>query len=120
MSRGSDRGHDHFEIFAFVPFGLLSRRGRLWYRASYYAEGARPLTLMDLECEWIEQHGGIRLYIDEGGLLQAELKALDKPKFKQSPKTAIRFRSTVGSMSGLTSCCRTIPMAWFRFGRAER
>ena len=63
----------------------------VWFRASYYAEGARPLTLMDLECEWIEQHGGIRLYIDEGGRLQAELKALDKPKFKQTPETAIQF-----------------------------
>jgi hypothetical protein len=73
------------------PLVYFRKGDDVWYRASYHAEGARPLTLMDLECEWIEQHGGIRLYIDEGGLLQAELKALDKPRFKQSPKTAIPF-----------------------------
>lgn len=74
-----------------TPLIYFRKGDDVWFRAFYYAEGARPLTLMDLECEWIEQHGGIRLYIDEGGLLQAELKALDKPKYKQSPQTAITF-----------------------------
>lgn len=73
------------------PLIYFRKGDDVWFRASYYAEETRPLTLMDLECEWIEQHGGIRLYLDEGGLLQAELKALDKPKFKQSLTNAISF-----------------------------
>ena len=38
---------------------------------------------MDLECEWIKQHAGIRICIDESGRLFVELKALDKPKYHQ-------------------------------------
>ena len=62
-----------------------------WLEASFYVEGARPLTLMDLECEFAELHPGIRLMIFESGHLGAELKALDKPKFEQAAENAIEF-----------------------------
>jgi hypothetical protein len=46
---------------------------------------------MDLECEWIKLHCGIRLFIDEQGILGVELKALEKPKYRQRPEIAIEF-----------------------------
>ena len=62
-----------------------------WYQAYYYAEDSLPFTLMDLECEWIKQHAGIRLCITEEGHLEAELKSLDKPRFRQSSDGAVVF-----------------------------
>ena len=62
-----------------------------WYRGYYFAEESLPFTLMDLECEWIKQHAGIRLCITEAGLLEAELKSLDKPRFRQPAATPIAF-----------------------------
>ena len=62
-----------------------------WYQAFYFAEDSLPFTLMDLECEWIKQHAGIRLCITEAGLLEAELKSLDKPRFGQSAATPVTF-----------------------------
>ena len=62
-----------------------------WYRAFYYAEGALPTTIMDLECPWLKGHGGIRLAIDQSGHLMAELKALDKPKYQQVQESAVVF-----------------------------
>lgn len=66
------------------PLMYVRNGDDFWYRAWYYIEDSRPFTIMDLECEWIEQHSGIRLCIDEQGALWAELKALDKPRFLQS------------------------------------
>jgi len=62
-----------------------------WYQGYYFAEESLPFTLMDLECEWIKQHAGIRLCITEAGLLEAELKSLDKPRFRQSAASPIVF-----------------------------
>lgn len=62
-----------------------------WFRGRFFAEGARPLTIMDLECEWIEQHAGIRLMIDEDNRLCAELKALEKPMYRQPAGQAVEF-----------------------------
>lgn len=62
-----------------------------WYQAYYYAEDSLPFTLMDLECEWIKQHAGIRLCITERGHLEAELKSLDKPRFRQPVDTPVVF-----------------------------
>ena len=60
-----------------------------------------PFTLMDLECEWIKQHAGIRLCITEAGPLEAELKSLDKPRFRDAitlheQKGVISIRFPIG------------------------
>jgi hypothetical protein len=62
-----------------------------WYQAFYYAEESLPFTIMDLECEWIKQHAGIRVRINEQSQMEAELKALDKPTFRQKDSATIRF-----------------------------
>ncbi len=62
-----------------------------WYQAYYFAEDSLPFTVMDLECEWIKQHAGIRLCINEKGQLEAELKSLDKPRFRQSANSPVAF-----------------------------
>ncbi len=62
-----------------------------WYRGYYFAEESLPFTLMDLECEWIKQHAGIRLCITEAGHLEAELKSLDKPRFRQATASSVIF-----------------------------
>jgi len=62
-----------------------------WYQAYYFAEDSHPFTIMDLECEWIKQHAGIRLCITEKGDMEAELKSLDKPRFRQSAAAPIAF-----------------------------
>lgn len=68
------------------PLMYVRNGDDFWYRAWYYIEDSRPFTVMDLECEWIEQHSGMRLCVDEDGALWAELKALDKPRFMQEAK----------------------------------
>lgn len=56
----------------------------VYYRAWYFIEGpARPFTLMDLESSWLKGYPGIRIRIDERGHLDAELKWLDKPLYRQ-------------------------------------
>lgn len=62
-----------------------------WFRADFWSEDSRPHTLMDLECEWLAQHAGIRLIIDEQGRLGAELKAWEKPIYRQPVDGAITF-----------------------------
>ncbi|MCK6470127.1 MAG: polysaccharide lyase [Planctomycetes bacterium] len=56
----------------------------VYYRAWYFIEGpTRPFTLMDLESSWLKSYPGIRIRIDEAGHLDAELKWLDKPAYRQ-------------------------------------
>jgi hypothetical protein len=62
-----------------------------WYRAYYMALDARPHTVMDLECEWLAEHGGIRIIIDQAGRMGVELKALDKPMYRQAREPAAVF-----------------------------
>lgn len=73
------------------PLVYFAHGDDFWYQAYYYAEDSLPFTLMDLECEWIKQHAGIRLCITENGHLEAELKSLDKPRFRQSADIAVVF-----------------------------
>jgi hypothetical protein len=73
------------------PLVYFKNGDDFWFEAYYFIEGARPMTLMDLECEFLEFHSGIRLCIFEDGHLGAELKALDKPKFRQAESQAIQF-----------------------------
>jgi hypothetical protein len=62
-----------------------------WYQAFYYAEDSLPFTILDLECEWIKQHAGIRVRINEQSQMEAELKALDKPTFRQKDSAIVLF-----------------------------
>lgn len=73
------------------PLVYFRKGDDFWYRAFYYAESARPMAIMDLECEWLEHQGGIRLCIDQTGRLMGELKALDKPTFRQPNDAAVLF-----------------------------
>ena len=73
------------------PLLYFKQGDHFWYRASYFIEDALPTTIMDLECPWFSQQGGIRLAIGESGHLMAELKAFNKPKYRQPDNTAIVF-----------------------------
>lgn len=66
-----------------TPLPYFRNGDDFWFEAWYWVEGKLPLTLVDLESEFIEQHAGIRVRIYEDGTLGAELKALDKPQFRQ-------------------------------------
>ena len=59
-----------------------------WYSAWYLVKGAAPLTIMDLESTWIEQHAGIRIMVGGDGLM-FELKWGTKPKWR--PKVRVPF-----------------------------
>ncbi len=73
------------------PLVYFRKGDDFWFRAFFFAEGSLPTTIMDLECEWIKLHAGIRLIIDQSGCLGAELKSLDKPKYRQARENAIKF-----------------------------
>lgn len=63
----------------------------VWYEAWYYVEGdTTPLTLVDLESDLVESSPGIRIMLYESAL-GVELKALEKPKFRQKTDKPIRF-----------------------------
>ncbi len=73
------------------PLVYFRQGDDFWFRGYFLAESSRPYSIMDLECEWIKQHSGIRIIIDENGLLGVELKALDKPKYLQLGANPIAF-----------------------------
>ncbi len=62
-----------------------------WFEAYYWAEQSLPLSLIDLECEFVAEHPGIRLRIFDDETLGIELKALDKPTYRQAAETRINF-----------------------------
>lgn len=62
-----------------------------WYEAYYLAKGSLPMTLVDLESEFIQEHPGIRLRIFDDGALGVELKALSKPQYRQDPDKRVAF-----------------------------
>ncbi len=74
-----------------TPLIYFRKGDDFWFRGWFYSESSRPSSLMDLECEWLQHHGGIRVFIDEAGFLLVELKALDKPKYQQSGSAAAAF-----------------------------
>ncbi len=54
-----------------------------WFQGDYWFEEGWPLTIADLECEFVKEHPGIRIRLYEDGVLGAELKALHKPQYRQ-------------------------------------
>jgi len=62
------------------------------FEAWYRIEGStRPFTLADLESREVKESPGIRLMLFDGNELGVELKALDKPKYRQSPGQKVAF-----------------------------
>jgi hypothetical protein len=74
-----------------TPLVYFRNGDDFWFEAYYFIEGAFPLTLADLECEFIKNHPGIRLRFYDTDVLGVELKALDKPQYKQTPGAVIVF-----------------------------
>ena len=63
----------------------------IWFQAYYKIDGeTRPFTLADIEGRHVKESPGIRLMLFDGEL-GAELKSLDKPKFRQSPDRRTLF-----------------------------
>lgn len=54
------------------------------FEADYWFDDELPLTIADFECEFVHQHPGIRIRLYDDGTLGAELKALDKPQYRQT------------------------------------
>lgn len=50
----------------------------------FYFEKGMPLTVMDLESTWLKHHSGIRIMISEAGHPCVELKAFEKPIWRNS------------------------------------
>lgn len=50
-----------------------------WFSGWFYFEKGMPLTIMDLESTWLNKHSGIRIQLSENGAPSIELKAFDKP-----------------------------------------
>lgn len=73
------------------PLVYFKNGDDFWYEAYYYIEGSFPLTLADLECEFVKNHPGIRLRFYDTNVLGVELKALEKPQFEQALSEPIRF-----------------------------
>lgn len=73
------------------PLPYFRRGEDFWFEAWYWAEGNLPLTLIDLESEFIREHAGIRVRIFEDGTLGAELKALSKPQYRQTKEDRTAF-----------------------------
>lgn len=73
------------------PLVYFRHGDHFWYEAYYWAEESLPLTLVDLECEFVSEHPGIRLRIFEDGALGIELKALDKPTYRQPAASRVTF-----------------------------
>lgn len=63
-----------------------------WYQADYRIEGpTRPMTLADLESDFVQESPGIRIMLFPDGDVGAELKALEKPQFRQKAESRQPF-----------------------------
>jgi hypothetical protein len=64
----------------------------LWFQAWYRIEGeTRPFTLADIEGRHVKESPGLRLMLFDEKFLGVELKALDKPKYKQRTSSQVPF-----------------------------
>lgn len=53
-----------------------------WFAGWFYFEKGMPTTIMDLESTWLNKHSGIRILFSENGNPSIELKAFDKPMWR--------------------------------------
>lgn len=64
----------------------------IWFQAYFRIEGeTRPFTLADIEGRHVKESPGIRLMLFDDGVLGAELKALDKPQYRQPSDRKVLF-----------------------------
>lgn len=64
----------------------------LWFQAWFRVHGkTRPFTLVDIEGRHVKESPGIRLMLFDGQYLGVELKALNKPKYKQDNANLVPF-----------------------------
>ncbi|MCC6511061.1 MAG: hypothetical protein IT423_18310 [Pirellulaceae bacterium] len=73
------------------PLVYFRNGDHFWFEAFYWAELSLPMTLIDLECEFVAEHPGIRLRIFDDETLGIELKALDKPTYRQPEQSRVTF-----------------------------
>lgn len=64
----------------------------VWYQAWYYVAGdVRPFTLVDLEADLVHNAPGIRVMLYDEGEMGVELKAADKPQYRQKGDAKVKF-----------------------------
>lgn len=56
----------------------------VWFEGWYYFEKGIPSGIMDLESSWLVSYPGPRIWVNPDRALEIELKALDKPRYKQT------------------------------------
>ena len=56
----------------------------VWFEGWYYFQEGLPTTIMDLESTWLKSYPGPRIWVNQDKTLEIELKALDKPRYKQT------------------------------------
>lgn len=62
---------------------LHFRKGdHFWFSGWFYFEKGMPTTIMDLESTWLDKHSGIRILFSQNGNPTVELKAFEKPKWR--------------------------------------
>lgn len=79
---------------ASLSTGLVRfcRGETLWFRGWFRSVGdVLPFTIADFECDYARQHPGLRITLGEDGYLDAELKALTKPRFSQPSGARVPF-----------------------------
>ncbi len=75
-----------------TSFIYFEEGDELWFQAWYRIDGpTAPFTLADIEGRQVKESPGIRLMMFEGNELGVELKALEKPKYRQKPGQVVRF-----------------------------
>ena len=73
-------------------FVYFEQDEHFWFQAWFRIDGStRPFTLADLESREVKESPGIRLMLFNGDELGVELKALDKPKYRQAVGKKISF-----------------------------
>jgi hypothetical protein len=73
-------------------FVFFEQSDHFWFQAWFRIDGSiPPFTLADLESRDVKESPGIRLMLFDGSELGAELKALDKPKYRQASDRKVSF-----------------------------
>lgn len=73
-------------------FLFFEQGEHFWFQAWFRIAGStRPFTLADLEGREVKNSPGIRLMLFDGRELGVELKALEKPKYRQAPEAKVLF-----------------------------
>lgn len=73
-------------------FVCFEQNDHFWFQAWFRIDGpTRPFTLADLEGREVKESPGVRLMLFNGQELGVELKALEKPKYRQASGEKVVF-----------------------------